>query len=655
MRAPSAVPPMPPMARSPSLPPVLAPSGPSAPAAPVPLPPRSPSIPPTAPAVSTASGAPSLEAKPTAPGGPLPLPRSPSLRPQNRTDSGRPTAAAPAFAWLAKKRSAPGAKGEIVVGIDLGTTYSCVAIAEDKGVRVLSTRRGLQTLPSAVAFDPSGRTLLGDAAQRYLPTDPESTIVGWKRLLGRAYDSPIVEDVKKHFAYSIVPGTNGDAAVQVHGYTVALEEVAAEILEELRIAASMQVEGKVNRAVITCPAHFNEAQRGAIRRAGELAGFHVERVLSEPTAAALAFGFGKGFEGKKLLVYDLGGGTFDVSLLLVKGETYEVLATGGDTFLGGLDFDASIVRILVEAMIEQHQIDPRTDPAAIAKLMQFAEKAKRELSSKETTIVEIDHLVVQPHAARSLSVVLKRPQVEKLFSPIIDHTLEIVLDVCHRAGLEPKAVDEVVCVGGQTRTPIIGRKVRSMIGKEPKTGIDPDEAVALGAALFARGIDQKSAVNVKLVDALPMSIGVGLPGGRFHKLIARDSALPAVHLHPLRTTKDNQPSLELFFFQGEQDQAEHNEPLGSLVLSGLPKGPKGTVVVEVKLRVDEEQILSVTAKEQKTGKSIEAKFGTQATPKEMREKLGLPPEPSQEDLKKRRYQVGRPKGVWGWLTKVLGR
>lgn len=607
-------------------------------------PPRPASIPPIAEARSVPPRAPSL----------VPAARAPSLPPgapgSSNLDS---TSLPPAAPWQPRKWPVAGPKGEVVVGIDLGTTYSAVAIADGKEVRVLSTRRGLPTLPSAVSYESSGRALLGDAALRALPSSPGSTIVGWKRLLGRTYDSPIVEEVRRHFAYEITSNTAGNAAVRVHGQVVDLEEVAAEILDELRVAASMQVEGKINRAVITCPAHFGEAQRQAIRRAGELAGFHVERILSEPTAAALAYGFGKGFDGKKLLVYDLGGGTFDVSLLVVRGETYEVLATGGDSFLGGLDFDATIVRLLVEALQQQEGIDARTDPAAIAKLMQYAERAKRELSTRESTIIEVEHLVVQPHAARSLSLAVKRPQVEKLFSPIIDHTLEIVEDVCRRAGVTAKEVDEVVLVGGQTRTPIISRKVRAMLGKEPRTGIDPDEAVALGAARFAQGLLERT--DVKLIDALPVSIGVGLPGGRFHKLIPRDSALPASHVHTLRTTRDNQPSLELFFFQGESDQAEHNDPLGSLVLSGLPRGAKGTVVVEVRLRVDEEQILSVTAKEQKSGKSIETQFGTKTTPAELRSKLGLPPEPSHEDLQKRRYQVGRPKGVWGWLSKVLGR
>ncbi|MBK6684969.1 MAG: Hsp70 family protein [Deltaproteobacteria bacterium] len=657
-----------PQPRSPSLPPIVevrssAPRAPSLPpiietnSAPPRQPslipevrtpaPRSPSLPPIVEARSTPPRAPSLVPEARAP-----LPRAPSL-PPTRNPSGASDRPTEAVSWQPRKWPAAGPKGEVVVGVDLGTTYSAVAIAEGDEVRVLSTRRGLPTLPSAVAYEASGRALLGDAALRFLPSNPGATIVGWKRLLGRTFDSPIVEEVKRHFAYEITPNAEGNAAVRVHGQVVDLEAVAAEILDELRVAASMQLEGKVNRAVITCPAHFGEAQRAAIRRAGELAGFHVERVLSEPTAAALAYGFGKGFDGKRLLVYDLGGGTFDVSLLVVRGETYEVIATGGDSFLGGLDFDATIVRLLVEALQAQEGIDARTDPAAIAKLMQYAERAKRELSTRESTIIEVEHLVVQPHAARSLTLAVKRAQVEKLFSPIIDHTLEIVQDVCQRAGLQPKEVDEVVLVGGQTRTPIIARKVRSMLGKDPRTGIDPDEAVALGAARFAQGLLEKS--DVKLVDALPVSIGVGLPGGRFHKLIQRDTPLPASHLHTLRTTRDNQPSLELFFFQGEADQAEHNDPLGSLVLSGLPRGPKGTVVVEVRLRVDEEQVLSVTAKEQKSGKSIETKFGTKTTPAELRSKLGLPPEPSHEDLQKRRYQVGRPKGVWGWISKVLGR
>jgi molecular chaperone DnaK len=318
---------------------------------------------------------------------------------------------------LERRREILPPKGDVVLGIDLGTTYTCAALVEAKHASVLASRWGSPTIPSVVAFLADGRTLVGESALRY-SSDPRRLIVGSKRIFGRAYHSPIVQEAKDHFSYEIVEGPGGDAAIRVDQRIIDLEDVAAAILREVRESAALQIEGRVNRAVITCPAHFNERQREAVRVAGERAGFHVERVLSEPTAAALHFGLGRGMTKRKVLVYDLGGGTFDVSLLEVDGDVFEVLGTGGDTFLGGIDFDACIADLIVEALLEKEHIDARTDPVAVARVLEYAERAKRDLSDRTATIVQIDHLTVQPHAPRALTVPIKRTRVEELWSPL---------------------------------------------------------------------------------------------------------------------------------------------------------------------------------------------------------------------------------------------
>jgi molecular chaperone DnaK len=546
------------------------------------------------------------------------------------------------------------AKGDIIVGIDLGTTYSCAALVDAGGrAQVLASRRGTGTIPSVVCFLPGGKALVGESALKLAANNPKTTVIGSKRLVGRPFHSPIVQEIRDHFAYDIVQGEDGEAAIRIDERIVSLEEVSALILQEIRESASLQVEGKVNRAVITCPAHFNERQREAVRVAGELAGFHVERILSEPTAAALNFGFGKALSGHKVLIYDLGGGTFDVSILEVHDEVYEVLATGGDTFLGGIDFDACVTELLVEHFLEAEQIDARTDPTAIARIFHYAEQAKRELSERPTTIVQIDHLVVQPFAARALTLPVRRSRVEEMWDPLVSHTIDIVKEVCARAKLEPKDIDDVILVGGQSRSPIIHKKVAEFFGKPPNRSLHPDEAIALGAAQYAASLT--SFDSIVLIDALPMSIGVGLPGGRYKKIIERDTRLPAERHYQLRTTRDNQETFEILLFQGEDERVENNEPLGMLHLSGMPPGQKGSVSVLVTMKVTAECILELTAREMKTGKTVKSKLGTKDTPEALRAKLGLPPKPVRTTMNRNRLVTNQPKGVWSWLTKLFKR
>ncbi len=542
-------------------------------------------------------------------------------------------------------------KGEIILGIDLGTTYSCAAIVERRQASVLASRWGSPTIPSVVAFLPDGRTLVGESALRY-GNDPRRVIAGSKRIFGRAYHSPIVQELREHFAYEIVEGADGDAAIRVDGRVIGLEEVATAILREIRESAGLQLEGRVNRAVITCPAHFSERQRDAVRYAGELAGFHVERVLSEPTAAAIHFGLGRSLSKRKVLVFDLGGGTFDVSLLEVNGDVFEVLGTGGDSFLGGIDFDACIADQIVEAFLEKEQIDARTDPVAIARILQYAERAKRELSDRSSTIVQIDHLSVQPHAARSLTIPIRRSRVEEMWSPLIEHTATIVQEVLDRAEVKPKEVDEVLLVGGQSRTPAVQKRMEQLFGRKLGRAINPEEAIALGAAQLGDTLGKASS-TVTLIDVLPMSIGVGLPGGRYKRILERDTKLPAERSYSLRSTRDNQTKFEIVLFQGEDENVDNDDPLGVIELAGLPKGPKGSVSVVINLRVTAQQVLEIQARETKTGKSVVANFATKNTGEDVRRKMGLPGALSHEELKRRKTRRSRIKGVWSWLTSLF--
>lgn len=556
-----------------------------------------------------------------------------------------------AQAPLARRHAQLPPKGDVVLGIDLGTTYTCAAVVEAKHASVLASRWGTPTIPSVVAFLPDGKTLVGEAALRH-GNDPRRVIAGSKRIFGRAFHSPIVQEAKDHFAYEIVEGNGGDAAIRVDGRVIELEDVAAAILREVRESAALQLEGRVNRAVITCPAHFNERQRESIRVAGELAGFHVERVLSEPTAAALHFGLGRGMQKRKVLVYDLGGGTFDVSLLEVDGDVFEVLGTGGDTFLGGIDFDACIADLIVEAFLEKEQIDARSDPVAIARVLEFAERAKRELTERSNTIVQIDHLTVQPHAARSITVPIRRARVEELWTPLVEHTASIVEQMLERVQVAPSEIHEVLLVGGQSRTPLVQKRMEALFGRKLTRDVNPDEAIAQGAAQLGDSLARSS--NVTLIDVLPMSIGVGLPGGRYKRILERETKLPAERSYSLKSTRDDQTRFEVMLFQGEDESVENDEPLGVVELNDLPKGPRGSVTVIVTLRVTSQQVLEIEARETRTGKGVKAKLATKHTAETIRRKLGLPATPSKDANKSKRLQR-RGTGVWGWLSGLFKR
>lgn len=544
-----------------------------------------------------------------------------------------------------------GPKSDLVLGIDLGTTYSCAAIVQDGLARVIPSRRGTTTIPSVVLIHPGGKTIVGEPALRKQPLFPSNTIVGVKRLIGRPYHSPVVQRARARCAYEIVEGDEGEAAVRIGEHHVSLEEISALILKEIRESASLTLHQRINRAVITCPAYYNERQREAVRTAGELAGLHVERVLSEPTAAALNYRLGRGRTRSRMLVYDLGGGTFDASLIDVEGDVFAVLATGGETFLGGIDFDACIVQLLVSHLRAQHRVDPAGDPSAMAYLYQLAEQAKRDLSEQPAAKVRMQHFAVVGSPPLSLDVEVKRSAVEELFEPLVSRTLGVVERVCHRAGLAMSGVDEVLLVGGQSRAPIVRRLLERVTGRPPRRDIHPDEAVALGAAQYAANM--RTFDGLVLVDSLAISIGVGLPGGRFQRVIPQDTSLPAARTLRVETARDGQRELELFVFQGEDDEVANNELIGVALLR-VPPMPRGALAAVVSFELDSEAMLSVRATDERTRAPLEVELITRGKEEQLVQRLASL-EPARPGSEAGRSPGDDPddSGVIAWLKRTI--
>lgn len=547
-------------------------------------------------------------------------------------------------------------RSDLCIGIDLGTTNSCAALVENGKARVIPSRRGGMVIPSVIAMDAEGQILVGEPALRQRITNPTQTIVGSKRLIGRAIHSRVVDDVKASCSYEVLEGENGEAAVRLGEQLMSMESVAAHILKEIRESVSLQLKKDVNRAVITCPAYFQERQRQAVRSAGEQAGFHVERILAEPTSAALNYGFGRSLERRKILIYDLGGGTFDCSLMEVDGDVYDVMATGGDSFLGGLDFDERLARLLIKDIKAKYEIDPREDDTALDRIMQAAERAKRDLSDHNSTLIRLDYFVVQDSTPQTIELTVERVIAEKYWDSLVERTLAVVEDVCARAQLNPSEIDDVILVGGQSRSPIVRRKVRELFGKEPRREVHPEEAVALGAAQYGSSLGNFD--SLVLIDALPMSIGVGLPGGRFKKIIERDTKLPVSRSYTIRTTHDDQLSLKVVVFQGEEDRVTENELVGTLKVLDVPAGVKGAESVEVTFEMTGEGLLNLRAKILSSGREVEAKLYTKATPAEVREALNITP-PNPKDAVGGTGAVVVPerpksKGVGGWIKGLFG-
>jgi molecular chaperone DnaK len=531
--------------------------------------------------------------------------------------SPRPPGAAPASEAPAVVRPTSAR----VVGIDLGTTNSCVAVARNGRAQVLASRLGYRTIPSVVAFDPQGRLLVGHAAKAQMVVNPRHTVYGSKRLVGRPFASPTVQACRDRFHYEIVEGAGGEAAVRFAGRGFSLQQIAALILTEIRDTASQALGETVERAVVTVPAYYNDHQRSAVREAGKLAGLEVERIVNEPTAAALAFGYGRGLN-QRVLVYDLGGGTFDASVLEIEGDVYEVVSTGGDTFLGGVDFDAQLVDHLAWAFMERHGVGLPDDRVAWQRLRDAAEETKLALSERERAVARVPFLARGAAGEElALEVEVTRAELEGLTGRLVERSLEVCREVLAARGLGPADVQEVLLVGGQSRMPLVWSQVRQLFGREPSRGVHPDEAVALGAALLADSAGRID--SVVLIDALAIGIGVGLPGGRMVPVLPRNARLPARKGYELTTTHDGQAELELQVFQGDAPRVEDCEFLGTVRVSGLPPAPKGAVRVAVEFALGPEGILSVTARNLATGQVTAAELATRDTAEAARAKLGV--------------------------------
>ncbi len=487
-----------------------------------------------------------------------------------------------------------------VIGIDLGTTNSCVAVMEGKTPRVIENAEGMRTTPSIVAFTDDGERLVGQPAKRQAVTNPERTIFAVKRLIGRRYDDPTVEKDKKLVPYKITRASNGDAWVEVDGKTYSPSQISAFILQKMKETAEAHLGQKVEQAVITVPAYFNDAQRQATKDAGKIAGLEVLRIINEPTAAALAYGLDKQKSGT-IAVYDLGGGTFDVSVLEIGDGVFEVKSTNGDTFLGGEDFDMRLVGYLADEFQKEQGIDLRRDKLALQRLKEAAEKAKIELSSTTQTEINLPFITADASGPKHLTMKLTRAKFEALVDDLIQRTVEPCRKALKDAGLNASEVNEVVLVGGMTRMPKVQEVVKQLFGKEPHKGVNPDEVVAIGAAIQA-GVLQGDVKDVLLLDVTPLSLGIETEGGIFTRLIDRNTTIPTKKSQVFSTAADNQNAVTIRVFQGEREMAADNKLLGQFDLMGIPPAPRGVPQIEVTFDIDANGIVNVQAKDKGTGK-----------------------------------------------------
>ncbi|MGR9087749.1 MAG: molecular chaperone DnaK [Gammaproteobacteria bacterium] len=492
-----------------------------------------------------------------------------------------------------------------IIGIDLGTTNSCVAVLENGVAKVIENSEGARTTPSIIAFTNDDEVLVGQSAKRQAVTNPKNTLFAIKRLIGRRYKDDVVQKDISMVPYKIVEAENGDAWVEVHGKKMAAPEISARVLMKLKKDAEAYLGEEVKEAVITVPAYFNDSQRQATKDAGRIAGLEVKRIINEPTASALAFGMDKPKGDTKIAVYDLGGGTFDISIIEIaeiEGEhQFEVLSTNGDTFLGGEDFDARIIEYLAAEFKKESGVDLHNDPLALQRLKEAAEKAKIELSSSQQTDVNLPYITADATGPKHLNVKLTRAKLESLVEDLINRTKGPCQVALKDAGLTASEIDDVILVGGQTRMPKVQEVVKSIFGREPRKDVNPDEAVALGAAIQA-GVLGGEVKDVLLLDVIPLSLGIETLGGVMTKLIEKNTTIPTNASQVFSTADDNQTAVTVHVLQGEREKASANKSLGRFDLTDIPPAPRGIPQIEVSFDIDANGILNVSAKDKATGK-----------------------------------------------------
>ena len=492
-----------------------------------------------------------------------------------------------------------------IIGIDLGTTNSCAAIVEQQGhVKLIPYKGGEFIIPSIFAIDDKGNELIGHEAKRQWQLNPRNTVYAAKRLVGRSFSSDVVAEMQKSVAYEMRPGERNDVVLDVGKKHFRLAEISAKILNKIRSVAQDYLQEKVARAVVTVPAYFTDRQRQAVKDAGKMIQLEVVRIINEPTAAALAYGIGKSLH-ETVVIYDLGGGTFDVSIIEIRGRVFEVKATGGDIFLGGLDFDQAMIQHVLKDFVKQHGIDLASDPVAMQRIKDLAERVKIDLSSREQAPFNVPFVTMTAQGQPlNIDFVFTRKLLEELTAPLVDRTLEILHRVMNDAQLDPARVDELLLVGGQTRMPIVQKRLTKIFGKAPSKGVHPDEAVAIGAALYANSLEDNSNLRLQLLDVIPMAIGLEKAGGEFHTVFPRNAAIPNAKAIEATTSYDGQTEVAMRIFQGDASHVSHNELLGDFLFSGLKPGRAGKARLEITFDVNIEGILTMSARDLETGKQM---------------------------------------------------